>query len=109
MGGSTIIGSNTLCAAGVATPSAAGTASPIGVTGLTNGTVYRCSVTAAHALGTSLGSSIAPATPALPNVPAAPTTGAVTSADKAALMAFLRTLDDPILLSDAEFSNPMRK
>ncbi|WP_108985389.1 hypothetical protein [Candidatus Phycosocius bacilliformis] len=66
-------------------------------------------MTAAHALGTSLGLSIAPATPALPNVPAAPTTGAATSADKAALMAFLRTLDDPVLLGDTEFSNPMCK
>jgi hypothetical protein len=44
--------------------SATGSASPINVTGLTNGTAYSCSVTASNAYGTSPASATGSATPA---------------------------------------------
>ena len=50
-----------------------GTASPIIVTGLTNGTAYSCSVTATSAVGTSTASSAA--SPASPMAPSGAATG----------------------------------
>jgi uncharacterized protein (TIGR03437 family) len=50
-GGSAITGYNVTCSPG--NISASGSASPITVTGLTNGTAYTCSVTASNAVGTS--------------------------------------------------------
>lgn len=62
-GGSAITGYTATCTAGTASRTGTGTASPISVTGLTNGTAYACSVTAANAVGTSAASASVSVTP----------------------------------------------
>lgn len=91
-GGSSISSYTASCAAGGATRTAAGAASPLDVTGLTNGTAYSCAVTATNLTGTSAASSAASATPNLPVAPAAPTIGAATPGDKSASIAFTAPL-----------------
>ncbi len=64
-GGSAITGYTASCAAtGQTTRTGTGTASPISVTSLTNGTAYSCSVTATNAVGTSAASGTVSVTPA---------------------------------------------
>ncbi len=62
-GGSAITGYTASCTGGGSTKTAAGTASPISVTGLTNGTAYSCSVTATNSVGTSPASAALSVTP----------------------------------------------
>lgn len=77
-GGSAITGFTASCTpTGGAAVSATGTASPIVVTGLTNGTTYGCSVTATNVIGTSNASSSQNGTTA--GVPAAPAIGSATA------------------------------
>lgn len=62
-GGSAITGYTATCTAGGTSRTGTGTASPISVTGLTNGTAYACSVTATNAVGTGTASATAAVTP----------------------------------------------
>ena len=62
-GGSPITGYTVSCAGGGATRTATGTASPISLTGLANGTTYNCSVTATNTVGSSLASAQVQITP----------------------------------------------
>jgi hypothetical protein len=64
-GSSAITGYTATCTSATATSSASGAASPIGVAGLANGTVYGCSVTATNSVGTSAASSPVSVTPVL--------------------------------------------
>jgi hypothetical protein len=68
-GGSPISGYRATCG----TLSATGAASPLVVTGLTNGTAYNCSVTATNAVGTGPASAVASVTPSF-NVFSGPST-----------------------------------
>jgi C-terminal processing protease CtpA/Prc len=78
-GSAAIIDYTASCTGGGATRSVTGTASPIAVTGLTNGTSYSCSVTARSSVGSSPTSTAATGTPAAPvsSAPGAPTGVAV--------------------------------
>ncbi len=57
------------CTSASATAASSGAASPITVTGLVNGTVYGCSVTATNSVGTSAASSVANVTPTAGSTP----------------------------------------
>src|SRR5213078_3090969 len=81
-GGSAITGYTMSCGAF----SASGVASPITVTGLTNGTSYSCTVTATNAVGTGAPSGSAGVTPA--TVPGAPTIGTATPGNGQATVSF---------------------
>lgn len=63
-GGATITGYTASCVGGGATRTGTGSASPITVSGLTNGTAYACSVTATNSAGTSAASASVTVTPA---------------------------------------------
>lgn len=65
-GGATITGYTVTCSGGAATITATGTASPITVAGLTNGTPYSCVVAASNAGGTGAASASVTVTPAAP-------------------------------------------
>ncbi|MCX6255325.1 MAG: fibronectin type III domain-containing protein [Bacteroidia bacterium] len=84
-GGSAITGYTVTSSPGSLTGT--GTASPITVTGLTNGTAYTFTVTATNAIGTSLASStsnsVTPST-----VPGAPTIGTATKGNAQATVTF---------------------
>lgn len=62
-GGSPITGYTASCTGGGTTRTATGTASPLSVTGLVNGTAYNCSVTATNAVGSSSASGQVQVTP----------------------------------------------
>lgn len=67
-GGSAITGYSATCTAtGQTTRTGTGTASPISVTSLTNGTAYSCSITAINAIGTSAASGTVAVTPTAGN------------------------------------------
>jgi len=86
-GGSAITGYAASCAAsGQATRTGTGSASPITVASLTNGTQYDCSVTATNSLGTSLPSATVNVTPVGP--PGAPGSVSWTPDSAAATVAF---------------------
>ncbi len=76
-GGSAITGFTATCNPG--NISAPGGASPISVTGLTNGTIYSCSVTASNAVGPGAASATVNVVPA--TVPGAPTINATIPGD----------------------------
>lgn len=76
-GGSVITSYIATCAAGNASFNGTATASPITVSGLTNGTAYTCTVRAVNAVGSSLASSAVAVTPAVPVVPATGLTSTV--------------------------------
>jgi trimeric autotransporter adhesin len=87
-GGSAITGYTVTSNPGSIT--ATGTASPITVTGLTNGTAYAFTVTATNAIGTSVASSASNSvTPTAPfTVPGAPTIGTATAGNAQATVIF---------------------
>lgn len=62
-GGSTITAYTASCTGGGATASGTAAASPVSVTGLTNGIAYSCSVTATNSVGTSAASGTVSVTP----------------------------------------------
>jgi hypothetical protein len=62
-GGAAITGYTVSCTGGGATKTATGTASPVAVTGLVNGTAYACSVKAANSAGSSTASATVSVTP----------------------------------------------
>ncbi len=90
-GGSAITGYTVTSSPGSITGT--GTASPITVTGLTNGTAYTFTVTATNAIGTSLASSasnsVAPST-----VPGAPTGVSASAGDLTAALSFTAPVSD---------------
>jgi YHYH protein/Fibronectin type III domain len=65
-GGSAITGYTASCSASGTSQSASGSASPVTVTGLVNGTAYACSVIASNAVGASAASAVLSVTPAAP-------------------------------------------
>ena len=85
-GGSAITGYTVTCTAGATTATATGPASPLTVTGLTNGTAYTCSVVATNIAGNSVASGTVTVTPA--TVPGAPVIGTVTPGIGLATVAF---------------------
>ena len=85
-GGSAITGYTVTCTAGATTATATGPASPLTVTGLTNGTAYTCSVVATNIAGNSAASGTVTVTPA--TVPGAPVIGTVTPGIGLATVAF---------------------
>ena len=86
-GGSPITGYTATCAAtGQTNATGTNTASPIAVSGLTNGTQYSCSVIATNARGNSNASASVNVTPA--TTPGAPTIGAATAGNGQAQIAF---------------------
>ncbi len=62
-GGAAITGYTASCTGGGATKTGTGAASPVTITGLTNGTAYSCSVKAANAAGSSAASASVTVTP----------------------------------------------
>ena len=74
-GGGAIIDYTVICTGG-AGGTATGTASPLTVIGLTNGTVYSCSVVARNAVGSSAASAVVAVTPSPTPVPPAFTSAA---------------------------------
>ncbi len=88
-GGAAITGYTASCAGGGTAISGAGSASPITVTGLTNGTTYSCAVTASNSAGTSVPSAAITVTPISPiTAPGAPTIGAAIAGNATASIAF---------------------
>lgn len=98
-GGSAITAYTATCGGSGASKTASGPASPLLVTGLTNGVAYTCSVKAANAQGSSLASgsvtvtpaaSVTPPDPGTPtvSVPGAPTIGTATAGNTSASIAF---------------------
>lgn len=83
-GGAPIISYTTTCNPGAFTISGPG--SPLTVSGLTNGTTYSCSVTAANGIGSSIASGNVAVTPA--TVPDAPAIVSVTPGDTRISVAF---------------------
>ena len=81
-GGSAITGFTATCGA----ISASATTSPIAVTGLTNGTVYACSVTASNVAGNSAASAVVFVVPA--TLPGAPTIGTTIPGDGRGAVSF---------------------
>jgi hypothetical protein len=81
------------CRAGTQEPvTASGSASPITVSGLTNGREYGCTVTARNSAGESAPSAVVTATPF--TTPAAPTLGSLLAADTALEAAFSAPADN---------------
>ena len=95
-GGSAILRYTASCtSAGGGTPgSATGTASPIVVSGLTNGLPYQCTVTATSAVGTSAPSGTSTAAVPARTVPDAPALTALTVGRASLAVAFSRPADD---------------
>ncbi len=62
-GGATITGYTATCTAGTTNRSATGSASPLSITGLTNGTAWSCSVVATNRVGSGNASSAVTVTP----------------------------------------------
>ena len=93
-GGSPITGYQASCTpqGGGTAVTATGAASPIVVAGLTNGTLYDCTVTTLYAAGGSVPSAPAAVTP-MATVPAAPTGVTATAAPTQASLAFTAPAD----------------
>jgi YVTN family beta-propeller protein len=89
-GGAAISGYTVTCQPG--TISATGTASPITVTGLSNGTHYSCSVIASNVVGNSSPSASVNVTPA--TTPDAPLLQSATPLDGAARIGFVAPVDN---------------
>ncbi|MBH9575675.1 YHYH protein [Inhella proteolytica] len=65
-GGSPLTGYTATCSTGTASASASGSASPLSVSGLSNGSAYQCSVVARNAVGSSPASAAVSVTPVAP-------------------------------------------
>ena len=88
-GGASISAYTATCTAGSSSLNASGAASPLTVTGLTNGTAYSCSVTASNSAGVGAASSAMSVTPtAVVSVPGAPTLTTMTAGNTQAVAAF---------------------
>ena len=91
-GGASITGYTATCVSGSTSSSGTGTSSPIAVSGLANGTVYNCSVTASNSAGYSASSSAVSVTPTsgvqTATVPGAPTIGVITPGNASVSIAF---------------------
>lgn len=89
-GGATITAYDASCtpSGGGAAVTGTNAASPVTVSGLTNGTAYTCAVTATNSAGTGAASGTVSVTPAAPTAPGAPTIGAVTAGNGSASVAF---------------------
>jgi hypothetical protein len=87
-GGATITGYTATCTGGGVSKTGTGTASPIVVSGLANGTAYSCSVTATNSAGSSAASSAVTVTPTASSVPGTPTIGTATAGNASASIAF---------------------
>lgn len=84
-GGATISGYTVTCTAGSTSKTGTGTASPVSVTGLTNGTAYSCSVKATNSAGSSTASSSVSVTPTSGSSGSSTITGAVYCSHSASL------------------------
>jgi hypothetical protein len=84
-GGATITGFTATCTAGATSKTGTGSASPISVTGLTNGTAYSCSVTAANSVGNSAASSAVSVTPTSGSSGSSTITGSIFCSHSASL------------------------
>ena len=78
----------TCSASGATSQTATGTASPLVVTGLTNGTAYTCTVTASNSSGTSAASTASASVTPTATVPNAPTMVQVTGSTSGVLVYF---------------------
>lgn len=78
-GGAAITGYTGTCIASAASTTGTTSASPVVVTGLTNGTTYACSVTAANSVGTGLASASVAVTPVAATTGSAGTAGVACS------------------------------
>lgn len=97
-GGLPISGYQVICNAGAVSVSAAG--SPATVTGLANGTVYVCSVSASNALGSGPASAPVSVTPR--TLPAAPTITSIVGASGSASISFNAGADGGATISGFE-------
>lgn len=92
-GGSPITSHTVTCNPGAKAASAS--ASPITLTGLTNGVALTCAVTAANVTGSGAASAAISVTPGLPTtVPGAPTIGAATAGNAQAMISFSPPVSD---------------
>ncbi|MES2902350.1 MAG: YHYH protein [Pseudomonadota bacterium] len=90
-GGAAISSYTASCTGSGATKTASGSASPLAVTGLTNGVVYTCSVTAANSAGSGFPSGVVtvlPVAPVVVTAPGAPTIVSATAGNTTAAIAF---------------------
>lgn len=90
-GGASISAYTATCSSAGTSFSGTGTASPITVAGLTNGTAYNCSVTATNSAGTGTASGIVSVTPSATGnstVPGAPAIGTGTAGNGSATLTF---------------------
>jgi hypothetical protein len=76
-GGATISSYTVTCTAGSTSKTGTGSASPISVTALTNGTAYSCSVKASNSAGSSAASSAVSVTPSASSSGSSTITGAI--------------------------------
>ncbi|MBI2319566.1 MAG: fibronectin type III domain-containing protein, partial [Betaproteobacteria bacterium] len=90
--GAAIAGYAASCETGGSPVTATGSASPITVSGLTNGAAYSCTLTATNTAGTSVPSTAVTTTPR--TVPGAPTIGSVTFEAGQASVSFAPPSDD---------------
>jgi cytochrome c peroxidase len=86
-GGAAITSYTATCVSGALTQSASAGASPIAVTGLTNGLAYSCTVTAANSVGAGPASAAASVTPTT-GAPGAPTLQSAGAFNASALLTF---------------------
>jgi titin len=95
-GGSPIIGYTATCtpSGGGGAVSASGTASPIRVSGLTNGSTYTCAVTASNDRGTGAPSAASNAVVPMQTVPDAPTIGTAVANNDSVAVPFTPPTDD---------------
>ena len=97
-GGAAISGYTATCVNGTSSVTGTATASPVNVTGLTNGSTYSCSVTATNSAGTGAASSAVSVTPsggsASVTVPSAPVVGTATPGNGSASIAFTAPSDN---------------
>ncbi len=92
-GSSSIVGYTANCSSASASSSASGSASPITVTGLTNGATYNCSVAAINAAGTGTAATI-PVSIMPRGAPGAPTGVSAIAGNTSAAVSFAPPVDN---------------